>query len=163
MNAHRTVQGQSLIEFALVFPLLIFVVLALFDIGRGVFYFSTLNTAVREATRDAIVMKYSTANEATLKDAIKGRVLNYLFGVSELTDYYSNCTDPLSTSCTITVKYINIVTPTDPEAIFDPKVQVIATYPFETITPFISFFTGHDGKIPIEVQSTMLLAPVAKP
>ena len=50
--------GQSLLEFALLLPILLMVIMGLFDIGRAVFYYSTLNTAVREGTRFAVVQSY---------------------------------------------------------------------------------------------------------
>ena len=55
MIKRQTVSGQSLVEFALIFPLIILLLMGLFDIGRAVFYYSTLNTAVREGTRLAII------------------------------------------------------------------------------------------------------------
>ena len=55
MRNRRITAGQSLVEFALIFPLFLLLIMGLFDIGRAIFYFSTLNTAVREGTRFAIV------------------------------------------------------------------------------------------------------------
>ena len=55
MIPRKNMPGQSLIEFVLLLPLLFLLVMGLFDIGRAVFYYATLNTAVREGTRFAIV------------------------------------------------------------------------------------------------------------
>ena len=47
--------GQSLVEFALVLPIFILVLVGIFDLGRAVFAYNTLNNAAREASRLAIV------------------------------------------------------------------------------------------------------------
>jgi hypothetical protein len=51
----RSQLGQGLIEFALVLPVFIFVLVALFDLGRAVFAINTLGNAAREGARLAIV------------------------------------------------------------------------------------------------------------
>ncbi len=52
--AHRD-EGQSLVEFALILPVLLLLVLGLFDVARAVWQENTLAFAAREATRYAIV------------------------------------------------------------------------------------------------------------
>jgi hypothetical protein len=47
--------GQALVEFALVLPLFLLLMVALFDMGRGVFAYNTLTNAAREGARMAIV------------------------------------------------------------------------------------------------------------
>ena len=48
-------RGQSLVEFALVLPLFIIILVGIFDFGRAIFAYSTLNNASREAARQAVV------------------------------------------------------------------------------------------------------------
>ena len=48
-------RGQALVEFALVIPLLLLMMVALFDLGRAVFAYNTLTNAAREGARLAIV------------------------------------------------------------------------------------------------------------
>jgi len=57
MNKHvkRSAKGQSLVEFALVLPVFLLVMIGLFDIGRAVFAFNTISNASRESVRIAIV------------------------------------------------------------------------------------------------------------
>ena len=52
--ANRT-RGQALVEFALAIPIFLLVMIALFDLGRGVFSYNTLTNAAREGARLAIV------------------------------------------------------------------------------------------------------------
>jgi len=53
--ARRAAWGQALVEFALVFPILILVLVAVFDVGRAVFLYNNLTNAAREGARFAIV------------------------------------------------------------------------------------------------------------
>lgn len=55
IRSRRDSPGQALVEFALVVPIFLLVVLGLFDMGRAVFYYSTISNASREAVRLGIV------------------------------------------------------------------------------------------------------------
>ena len=44
-------QGQTLVEFALLIPVFLLIVVVVFDLGRAVYYYSTISNAAREATR----------------------------------------------------------------------------------------------------------------
>jgi Flp pilus assembly protein TadG len=48
-------RGQSLVEMALLLPVLILILMVLFDFGRAVFAFNTVSNASREGARIAIV------------------------------------------------------------------------------------------------------------
>ena len=52
-RAHR--RGQALVEFALVFPVLVLILLGIFEVGRAVFAYNTLGNAAREGARVAAV------------------------------------------------------------------------------------------------------------
>jgi Flp pilus assembly protein TadG len=54
-TGHRRHAGQALVEFALVFPIVVLLILALFDAGRAVAGFTTLTNAARHGVRVAIV------------------------------------------------------------------------------------------------------------
>jgi Flp pilus assembly protein TadG len=47
----RSDDGQSLVEFALVFPMFLLILFGLLDMGRGVYSNNTLSQAAREAAR----------------------------------------------------------------------------------------------------------------
>lgn len=47
--------GQGLAEFAMTIPILILVIVAIFDLGRGVFVYNSVTNGAREAVRLAIV------------------------------------------------------------------------------------------------------------
>lgn len=47
--------GQALVEFALILPIFVFVLLGVLDLGRAVYAYATLNNTAREGARVAIV------------------------------------------------------------------------------------------------------------
>ena len=51
----RQPRGQALVEFALALPILILLLVGIFDFGRAVYAFNTVNNAAREGARVAIV------------------------------------------------------------------------------------------------------------
>src|SRR5262245_66007510 len=58
LRPRRRARGQGLTEFALVIPVFLLIVVALFDLGRAVFSYNTLTNAAREGARFAIVNQY---------------------------------------------------------------------------------------------------------
>lgn len=48
-------RGQSLVEFALVLPIFVLVLVGIFDVGRAVYAYNTINNAARQGARLAIV------------------------------------------------------------------------------------------------------------
>jgi hypothetical protein len=62
-------RGQALVEFALVIPLFLLLLVALFDLGRAVFTFNTLTNAAREGARMAIVNQYEPTIVQRAKEA----------------------------------------------------------------------------------------------
>ena len=48
-------RGQSLVEFALVLPILLVMFMGIFDFGRAIFAFNSVSNAAREGVRVAIV------------------------------------------------------------------------------------------------------------
>jgi hypothetical protein len=65
MNASRTdsERGQSLVETAILLPVFLVIMLAIFDFGRAVYALNTIGNAARTAGREAIVNQ----NAATIE------------------------------------------------------------------------------------------------
>src|SRR6187551_3611775 len=63
----RRDRGQALMEFALVIPVFLLILVALFDLGRAVFAYNTLTNAAREGARIAIVNQYKPSIVARAK------------------------------------------------------------------------------------------------
>jgi Flp pilus assembly protein TadG len=163
MNSRRKSSGQTLVEFALLLPLFLLIVMALFELGRFVFYYSVLNNAVREGTRTAIVqsdcflrvgnkcdtnyvdsltLTCATANSTANKNTC-AEIKEKLFNLPELLD---------GSRTTITINHT--VNATD-----DPIVHIEIVFQFQSIVPGLNLI----GNIPIRVESRMLKTPIAKP
>ena len=56
----RDRRGQALVEFGLIFPILVLLMVAAIDIGRGVFAYNSVTNAAREGARLAIVNQDTT-------------------------------------------------------------------------------------------------------
>jgi Flp pilus assembly protein TadG len=54
--------GQGLVEFALVFPLIVLLFFGIFDLGRGVFAYNTIANAARQGARVAAVNQLAPPN-----------------------------------------------------------------------------------------------------
>lgn len=73
-------RGQSLVEFALVFPIAMLVLLAVFDVGRAVFAYNGLTNAAREGARLAAVNQ----DEALIEQRVT--TMTFGAGVTNLGD-----------------------------------------------------------------------------
>jgi Flp pilus assembly protein TadG len=58
-------RGQALVEFALVFPILVLILLGIFEVGRLVFAYNTLGNAAREGARVAAVNQIEESPDCT--------------------------------------------------------------------------------------------------
>ena len=88
MKNQRRYPGYSLIEFAMIFPLAFFMISGFLDLGRAVFYYSSLTNAVREGTRYAIVHKdeINDAYNNPYDNSLQDKVLEFAFGLSDTPD-----------------------------------------------------------------------------
>jgi len=161
MKRTRKQLGQSLIEFALLIPLMFLLVMGLFDIGRAIFYYAVMNNAAREGTRFAVVqpdcdyranpgdcdggyidaypLNCSSAGSAA-NVRVCSQIEDMLFHINEL-----------STS-SITINH-------GLSATNDPVISVDIDFLFEPLTPGISLMTD----IIIHANSQMLKTPIALP
>lgn len=136
MRKHRN-SGQSLVEFALIFPLALLLIIGFFDLGRGVFYYSSLSNAVREATRYAVVNKgVIDAAKGGDYNALQDKVLEYGFALQ-------------GTNNPLTKSDILITFPTD------KTISIEATFTFKPITPLLADILGNPAGIDLVAQSTM--------
>ena len=146
MKNQRRDSGQSLVEFALIFPLAFFLITGFLDLGRAVFYYSSLTNAVREGTRYAIVHKdeINDAFNNPTDNSLQDKVLEYAFGLT-------GTPDPLTKDdIFVTIEKVNNLFRT---------VSIEATYPFKPITPGIKeLFSSTEG-IDLTVQSKMHVTP----
>ncbi len=160
--------GQSLVEFALIFPLIILLLMGLFDIGRAVLYYTTLNSAVREGTRLAIVQPdcdYRSDPVACDGSYLESYPLDCASAVS--TANVKICDDIESKFFGIGDLSSSLVTIDHPgSGTDDPEISIDITYEFEPIMPVFTFFTEvlHImDNMTLQVHSQMFSAPIALP
>jgi Flp pilus assembly protein TadG len=123
--------GQSLVELAIVLPLLLLLVLGIFDLGRGIFYYSAIHNAAREGARYGAVDHCDTEGIRNAAINMAGSLGTNLV-IEEPTKFYSVDGKP-------------------------NRIVVTVRYDFETITPLIGGFLGEDGKITLESRARQLI------
>jgi hypothetical protein len=112
--------GQSLVEFALIIPAFLLITVVVFDLGRAVYYSSTVHNAAREAARYGIV---NPGDE----DGMKQKAIDYAVGLG-LDD--SDVT-------------IDVVIPEDYSSFPPPHITVYVDYDFFPATPLVSRLLTH--------------------
>lgn len=138
MKNQKHASAQSLLEFALVIPLVIFSLTVFLDLGRAIYAYSALSNSVREGTRYAMVNPmYTSAEKALVEKVIK----DYSIGID-------------SSKITVTIT---------PATSTDNRVTIKATYPFVPVTPGLMSILGGASNIALKVQSSVQVAPVNLP
>ena len=143
--------GQSMVEFALIIPLVLALLLGFFDLGRAIIYNSSLSNAIRHGTRSGIVL--SGTADGTIVDGIKDEVLEYAFGLT-------------TTTAPLTADDIIVVITLDDKG-FRDTLKVTANYCFVPITPGIASIVGNNcangGQgFNLTAESMMLFEPTAQ-
>jgi len=116
-------RGQALAEFALILPITLLLLLAVFDLGRAVFLYNGLTNAAREGARLAIVNQDVTLVGQRIQATTFGGPVSNL-GASDLVRYHRSTpnADPLANAeCTaISVGCIAVVTPESSWSLITP-------------------------------------------
>ena len=140
-------KGQALVEFAVVLPVLMLVVLALFDAGRGVLFYTELANASRAGARVAIVNQSNDADcdgvEVTFKCAAADMTTAMGIDPTDIGDLAITGSPCLSPS--------------------DCVATVSVAYRFEPITPFIGAVFGEIDLSASTTMSIERLYPVTSP
>lgn len=125
---NRADRGQSLVEFAIVVPIFILVLVGLFDIGRAVWNYSTVANAAREAARVAVVNQDPDAVRTAAKEAGSG------LGLEDADITLGEC---FLQECLYSVTVDFDYTPSTPLIgnLFDPTLSSTAVMPVEYENP----------------------------
>jgi Flp pilus assembly protein TadG len=130
-------KGQGLVEFALVFPIIVVLLLGLVDLGRAAYAYSTLSNAARTGSRVAIVDQYRDLNglykaqNVAAAQAVGINIPADTVAISWLKDDLSAACSPLQIGCV---------------------AEVTVGYTFSAITPIIGALVG-----PITMTNTTRL------
>ena len=123
-------KGQSLAEFALTLPLLMLLIMGVFDLGRAVYYFSAISNAANEAARYGAIYH---CDESGIEDVAR----QFAIGLDDSLQFDG-----------IRKESIVIEDVTVPEYIY-----VSLTYDFLPATPLIGKFLSEDGIIQIHKEA----------
>jgi Flp pilus assembly protein TadG len=140
----RAEQGQALVEMALMLPVLVLLLVGVFDLGRAVWLSNSLAMAVREGTRYGVVHGALSASPAgpgsatyTAPDvdtAIASSVQRYATGIPDLTVHASW---------------------PDGNANRGSRIVVSASFPF---TPILAqAFLGNALRVSLQSSSTLVI------
>ena len=127
-------RGQSLVEMALLMPILVLILMALFDFGRAIYAYNTVSNAARDGVRLAIVDQRTSGS-------------TYLAAIEAANQATGLGLDPTDAS-EVLVQFPNPLSNCSSPGIGCP-VSVKVSYQFSPITPIISSIIG-----PFEVSST---------
>jgi Flp pilus assembly protein TadG len=140
-SRHRG-RGQALVEFALVIPVFLILLMAVFDLGRAVFAYNSITNAAREGARLAIVNQ-STAlitqrvlDQTSLGGTGSPTVTVSFHKISPNDDYLTNPTCTIYPSTTMGLDCVAIVsyqttyrpiTPLISNIVFSSGINLAAT------------------------------------
>ncbi len=166
-RTHRKkTRGQALVEFALVFPIIMLVIFGIIDFGWMIFNYAQLYNGMREALRFGSVAGFSTPEQYKECQAIRQRVIDLagLSGVKQqnITIKYDNG-DPAAVfgACPYTKASATIGTDVNqditreidaPDRIF---IDIEVTVPF--LTPFIRPMVPGGG-IPMSIRAARTIS-----
>jgi Flp pilus assembly protein TadG len=142
-SRHRG-RGQALVEFALVIPVFLLLLMAVFDLGRAVFAYNSVTNAAREGARLAIVNQ-STAlitqrvldqtslggtGSPTVTVSFRKNSPNDDFSTNPTCNAYTSATRPMDLDCVAIVTYQTTYRPITPlisNIVFGSGVNLSAT------------------------------------
>lgn len=142
---------MGLVEFALVFPLIVLLLFGLIDLGRAVFAYSTLANAVRQGARVAIVNQLDVPSATTCNlDMPIEDVANPRWQAKPCTAAAAVSLGIRASDVTITYSappgssLVCPATPQRPTSVLVPGciATVTATYPWQALTPVVSSIVG---------------------
>lgn len=154
-SGRRASGGQSLVEFSLVFPIIVLLIVGFFEIGRAVFAYNTIANAARQGVRVAAVNQL-----ADVTDCDETRPVE-----DPYEPHWSlrGCAIAAATVLGIGAANVSVsyVAPPGTTLDCDPTLHVgciatvTVTYDFSVSTPFVSMLIGpiamsQSSSMPIE-------------
>jgi TadE-like protein len=137
----RSEDGAQLIEFALVLPLLLFVVLGVVEFGFIFQRYEVVTNAAREGARLAVLPGYATAD-------VQARVASYTY-----TGRVPTTTSPVNP--TVLVENVSIPMTGGRPPINAKRVTVTYTYTFQFLTALRAFLGSTYTTVPLTAVAEM--------
>jgi Flp pilus assembly protein TadG len=135
-RSHDARRGSSMVEFSLVFTILLTLVLGIFELGRTIWNYNTIAYAARQASRYASVRSnLGDPNYTASPNPIDSVVLANAVGL-----------DP--SRLTVTKSWL-------PDNSRGSRVQITVSYPIDLIASPI--FVGRDNRVNVSATSTLTI------
>jgi Flp pilus assembly protein TadG len=141
-------RGQALVEFALVFPLLVLMFLGVFDLGRYIFASNEITNAAREGVRTAIVNQ--NPPDIRARAAAQAIALGVPTGAPTACDTNNVPADPAGV-CVEFVDQGDLTTACDPITVGCVAI-VTVKYTIQPITPVIGNLIGPRALMSVSKQ-----------
>ncbi len=116
-------KAQTLVEFALILPFCIFLVVILFDFGRAIYYYNAIHNAAREGARFGAIHP-----SADYYPAIKAKAIDFAIGLGLTESDIDVGPGPDETVASTA----------------NPTIKVTITYCFEPVTPLLETILSAD-------------------
>lgn len=145
MKRNRRMRGQALVEFALVFPLILLIIILFIEFGRIIYYYSALNNAVREAARYAVVTQFTSSSQRELE--IQQRVVKFSIALP---------VDPSDVSIYCDRDTLDLINPCK------DYVTVAAHLEIHPMVAFFSRIISGGDTYNINAESTMQMTPYGR-
>jgi Flp pilus assembly protein TadG len=127
-------RGQALVEFALVLPIFVLLMVAIFDLGRAAFAYNTLTNAAREGARMAIVNQYKPSIVARAKQQTAIVELNDPSVTVNFYQVNADGTPNTSTPCALIA--VGCMATVSFEATYEPITPLIGNIVFKSGVTF---------------------------
>jgi Flp pilus assembly protein TadG len=127
----RHAAGQGLTEFAIVLPLLVLIILGLFDLGYATFLNNMLANAAREGARTGIII---TSTDNDIRTRVRAAAAGLNLSDSQI-----------------------VIAPT-PNRSFGEPITVTLTLSYKPLTPVLGPIVG--GSLPLRAESAMIVEGV---
>ncbi len=133
-------EGQSIVEMALMLPLLLMILFGIVDLGYYIYGYQTIYEAARNGTEKAAELApYPTRLNDPTEECMAAILAETQKGVVLFSDFSSN--------------NVQISYPTGQRALGEP-IQVLITYNIQPLTPLFRFVSfGTQGVMPVRIAA----------
>lgn len=148
-------RGQSLVEFALVIPIIVLLIVAFVEVGRAVFAYNTIANAARQAARVAAVNQISEVTDCDASRPVEDPYEPHWS--------FRGCAIAAAAPLGITTANVSVSYAPPPSTTLDcsPTLHigciaaVTVTYDYSVSTPFVnwiisSFTISQTSEMPVE-------------